>query len=255
MKTQSPVPLKPLSLWKAILLFVCTSAPIYVGVYFVIPILQDRGLSFLTSYLISFYPTFVIMFLIALYLYWQEGNPLTWESFRARYRLLPVKGSAWLWVVGLFIFGLAAGAGLSFTGKWLATLPWFTPPSFLPSEINPLRDTIPDTFMGTSVHGQWGYAIAYFVGWFFNIFGEELLWRGYMLPRQEIKYGKWTWVLHGLLWAGWHIFWKWNILSLLPIALGIPFVVQKTKNTSVAIIVHGTANFIPLIALIYYILK
>lgn len=254
MKT-SPAPLKPLSLLKAILLFACTSAPIYISIYCLIPILQNKGLSFLASYLISFYPTFAIMFLAAFFLYWREGNTLSWNSFLNRNRLLPVKGIAWLWVAGLLIFGLAASTSLSFTGKWLASLSLFTPPKFLPSEINPLKAVIPDTFMGTSVHGQWGYAIAYFIGWFFNIFGEELLWRGYMLPRQEIKYGKWAWVLHGLLWTGWHIFWKWNILSLLPIALGIPFVAQRTKNTTVVIIVHGIANLIPLMLLTYYIIK
>jgi hypothetical protein len=55
-----PVPFTPLPLWKAILLFAGTCAPIYIGIYYLIPILQNKGLSFLASYLISFYPTFVI---------------------------------------------------------------------------------------------------------------------------------------------------------------------------------------------------
>ena len=250
----TPDTLKPLPLWKAILLFACTSAPIYFGVYFLIPLLQNQGLSFLSSYLICFYPTFIVMFLISLILYLKEGNTLTWNSFTKRYRLLPVRGRSWLWVTGLLVFGITATVGLSFTGKWLASFTWFTPPKFLPSELNPLKEVIPDTFMGTSVNGQWGYALAYLLGWVFNILGEELLWRGYMLPRQEISYGKGAWFVHGLLWTGWHIFWKWNLLSLLPITLAIAFVAQKTKNTSIIIIAHGIVNFIPLIALIFYIL-
>ena len=125
----------------------------------------------------------------------------------------------------------------------------------LSSEINPLKAAIPNTFMGTEVHGQWGYAIGYFVGWFFNIFGEELLWRGYLLPRQQLQYGKWTWLIHGLLWTGWHFFWKWNLLSILPIALAIPFVAQKTGNSWIEIIAHGLLNFIPFVALVYFILN
>jgi membrane protease YdiL (CAAX protease family) len=250
----TPATLKPLPLWKAILLFVFTSAPIYFGVYFLIPVLQNQGLSFLSSYLICFYPTFIVMFLVALILFWKEGNTLTWNSIKNRFRLLPVRGRSWLWVTGLLVFGIAATVGLSFTGKWLAYFTWFTPPKFLPSELNPLKEVIRNTFMGTSVHGQWGYALAYFVGWVFNILGEELLWRGYMLPRQEINYGKGAWVVHGLLWTGWHIFWKWNLFSLLPITLAIAFVAQKTKNTSIIIIAHGIVNFIPLLALIFFIL-
>jgi membrane protease YdiL (CAAX protease family) len=247
--------LTPLPLWKSILLFATTSAAIYLGIYHFIPILEEQGLTFLSSYLICFYPTFVILFLLAIVLYVLEGNPVSWSVFKSRYRLYPIKGKTWIWVTCLFTFGVAASLGLSFTARWLASFPLFKPPVFLPSEINPLKAAIPDTFMATSVHGRWGYAAAYFLGWLFNIFGEELLWRGFMLPRQEVSYGKWAWLVHGILWTGWHFYWKWNLISLLPITLGLPFVVQKTKNTTVAIIAHGAANLIPLIGLVYYILK
>ena len=249
-----PHRLAPLPFWKAVLLFVATSASIYLGVYHFIPILESRGLTFLSSYLICFYPTFVILFVLAIIFYLLEGNPISWGFFKSRYRLHAVKGRTWIWVACLFAFGMALPLGLSFTAKWLASFPIFTPPSFLPSEVNPLKAAIPDTFMGTSVHGQWGYAVAYFLGWFFNIFGEKLLWRGFMLPRQEVIYGRWAWLIHGSLWTGWHFFWKWNLISLLPITLGLSFVIQRTKNTTVAIIVHGLANLIPLVGLLYYIL-
>lgn len=144
---------------------------------------------------------------------------------------------------------------LSFTGKWLAAFSFFAPPAFFPSEINPLKKALPNTFLGTTVHGQWGYALGYALGWFFNIFGEELLFRGYMLPRQQVNYGKWAWLVHGLLWTAWHIYWKWNLLSLLPVTMAIPFVVQKTQNTTTGLVVHGAMNLIPLFVLVYFILK
>jgi len=28
---------------------------------------------------------------------------------------------------------------------------------------------------------------------------RELWWRGYILPRQELAFGRWTWIIHGLL--------------------------------------------------------
>lgn len=247
--------IKPISLWKAIILFASTSIPIYVGVYSVIPILQNKGFTFLSSYLITFFPTFAIMLILAFILYWEEGNNLNWISLKERFRLFPIIGKSWLWVIGLFIFGVAVMLGLSFTGKWLASIPIFSPKEFFPPEINPLKTSIPGLFFGTNVHGQWGYALAYFIGWFFNILGEELLWRGYLLPRQEVSYGKWAWLVHGLLWTLWHIFWKWNLLNLLPITLSIAYVAQKTKNTSIPILVHGAVNFVPLLGLIYYILN
>lgn len=89
-------PLKPLAFWKALLIFLCTSAAIYLGLYDLIPILQRQGQTFLSGYLLSFYPTFAVMFLLALFLYRQEGNVLTWAAFKARYRLQPIKGKSWL---------------------------------------------------------------------------------------------------------------------------------------------------------------
>jgi membrane protease YdiL (CAAX protease family) len=244
----------PLPLWKALLLFAFASGTVSAGIYFLIPALQSRGLTFLASYLISFYPPFIALFLLALLLYRLEGNVATWAAFKQRYRLAPVHGRTWLWVVGLVVFGLLSTLALSFTARWLASFSWFSPPAFLPSELNPLKAAAPGLFFGTSVHGQWWYALAYLAGWFFNILGEELLWRGYMLPRQEVNYGRWAWFVQGAMWTAMHVFWRWNLLSLVPVTFGIPFVTQRLKNTSVGIIAHGIANCIPLLVLIYYIL-
>ncbi|MFP4323970.1 MAG: type II CAAX prenyl endopeptidase Rce1 family protein [Anaerolineales bacterium] len=40
----------------------------------------------------------------------------------------------------------------------------------------------------------------YAVSLFGNIIGEELWWRGYILPIQERAFGKWAWLINGLLW-------------------------------------------------------
>jgi hypothetical protein len=39
---------------------------------------------------------------------------------------------------------------------------------------------------------------------FFNIFSEEFLWRGYIQPRQELLNGRMTWLVQGILWAVFH---------------------------------------------------
>ena len=50
----------------------------------------------------------------------------------------------------------------------------------------------------------------------FNIVGEELWWRGYIFPRQEKQHGRFTWVLHGLLWTLFHAFKWWDLIGLVP---------------------------------------
>jgi len=74
---------------------------------------------------------------------------------------------------------------------------------------------------------------------FFNIFGEEFLWRGYIQPRQELLNKKYTWSVHGLLWAVWHLPMGLDLIySALPIFFILPAVVQFRKNTTIAIIIH-----------------
>ncbi len=246
MDTSVKCTLKPIPLWNAIVLFAMTSGLVYIMVYRGIPMMMGTGISFLQSYLLCFYTPFVVIFVAAIVGYAIERREFNWSAFSARYRLEKLSGSTWLWTAGLTIGGLAIYMALGFTAKVLANVPWMAPPAFFPAELNPLKQIVPGTFMDTALKAQWWIIPAYACGWFFNIFGEELLWRGYLLPRQEVLYGKYTWLIHGVLWSIWHGFWRWNILVIMPIALAIPFVVQRTKNTWVGIIAHGIANAIPL---------
>ena len=86
-----------------------------------------------------------------------------------------------------------------------------------------------------------------FLAWlpyfFFNIAGEELLWRGYLLPRQVSALGQSAWILNGFLWAIFHVGIGWRIaIVLLPIEFIVPYVVQKRQNTWLGIIIHGLYN-------------
>lgn len=86
-----------------------------------------------------------------------------------------------------------------------------------------------------------------FLAWlpyfFFNIVGEELMWRGYLLPRQSATLGRYAWILNGFLWAIFHVGIGWRIaILLLPIEFIVPYVVQKRQNTWLGIIIHGLYN-------------
>ncbi len=85
---------------------------------------------------------------------------------------------------------------------------------------------------------------------FFNIFGEEFLWRGYIQPRQELLNNHWTWFVHGILWALWHLPMGLDLIfASTPIFFILPAIVQIRKNTTIAIIVHfifGAFGFLAL---------
>lgn len=246
---------KPISLFNSIWYFVISSLLIYFGLYYAIPITQTQGLPFFIGYLIFFYIPFVLLFIGALILYKIEGNKWSWEKFTQRTRLKKMSKTDWLWAAGLFVFGIVSYAGLSPVGNWLAKISFFSPPDFFPAEINPNKTSISGYMMDYELSGQYWIILVYFLGWFFNIFGEELLWRGMILPRQIKSYGSKAWIYHGIIWTFWHFFWTWNLVSIFPFAMALSFVAYKRQNTTIPIIAHGIMNLFPLILIILEVIK
>jgi membrane protease YdiL (CAAX protease family) len=98
--------------------------------------------------------------------------------------------------------------------------------------------------------GNWLAVIAMSITLFFNIAGEELWWRGVVLPRQELAFGHWTWVIHGLMWAFFHIFKWWDVLNLIPVCLGLAYMCTRKRSTTPGIIMHTLTNGVALLPLI-----
>jgi len=75
---------------------------------------------------------------------------------------------------------------------------------------------------------------------FFNIAGEELLWRGYIQSRLS---GRHAWPLCSALWLLFHLpFGPGLMIMLLPVIIIIPYAFHKTRNTLVGIFIHGMFN-------------
>jgi membrane protease YdiL (CAAX protease family) len=91
-------------------------------------------------------------------------------------------------------------------------------------------------------HGRWWIGIYYFLVLLVaNVGGEEFWWRGYLLPRQKLSHGAAAWLVHGSLWALFHLFFQWTLQDLthmLPTCCALAFVAQHRKNTRTGIIAH-----------------
>jgi len=75
---------------------------------------------------------------------------------------------------------------------------------------------------------------------FFNIFGEEMLWRGYIQNRLR---GKYSWLFCSLLWMIFHLpFGADLMIMLMPVIIIIPYIFYKTQNTLVGVFIHGVYN-------------
>jgi membrane protease YdiL (CAAX protease family) len=136
-------------------------------------------------------------------------------------RFTTLRGRAWWWVLGgVLVFGLVS-LFFVITLPMLYRVLHFIPPEMTGIELN----------LFTTV-----------VVLFFNITGEELWWRGYILPRQELAFGKNTWLLQGILWACFHMFKWWGVPAMLISCCVIPFVAQRTRNTWPGVISHFLVN-------------
>ena len=254
-------PLKPLPFPLALLYFGIPALIFVLSVYFLIPFFMQQGLTEFMSYSWSLLIPLIIMLIASLVALRVEGYPINWDSIRERFRLRRMNRTDWIWtLVSLVIMFIAAGI-FGVVGQLLVTnkiipLPAHIPTALLDPTVDPKNLlNVFYTALGPNIKGNWWLVIFSLILLFFNIVGEEFWWRGVILPRQELVHGKWTWLVHGILWALFHAFKYWAWIGLLPVTLGISYVAQKRKNTWPGIINHFVINGISLIPIVAAILK
>ena len=180
------------------------------------------------------------LLLAALLAYRLEGKPFTWSALAARFRWRRMDGRAWLWTLGVWVVQIAIWFLLQRLSAWLIAQGVVPVPQNLPAFIDPGSDVsgaVYDQAAG-GLKGNWAFVLTSLAVLFFNITGEELWWRGYILPRQELAFGKWTWLVHGLLWTGFHAFKWWDLLGLLPLCLGLSYVVCRLRSNTPGLVMH-----------------
>ena len=172
--------------------------------------------------------TFVLapMLIYGCLMAWRELPTRSLGSLRKRLRVNTLNGGDVIWTIGgLFAIATATASILA--------LARYIDPAFRPSPWFLLQPP----GWHASIFAAW---IPLFVS---NILGEELCWRGYLLPRQEAALGRTAWVPNGLLWCLFHWSFGWPILvTLLPMTLLLPWIVQRRQNTTVGIVIHSLFN-------------
>jgi membrane protease YdiL (CAAX protease family) len=228
-----------------------------VSVYVLIPVFMKSGLLFGEAYLFCFYFPFILLFAGSVIMLKYEKITFDWNSISERLRLRRFDKKTVLWTIAFLVLISFGYASASLIGKYIAqNIPILSPSEFMPGGLNPNKVMQPGHFFDVPLSGKWWLAIVYFIGWFFNIFGEEFMFRGILLPIDEKSFGGKAWIFQGILWGVWHVFWLWIFIPLiLFVSLPLLYVVQKMKNTWISIIIHGSLNIIPLIYIIKEIIR
>jgi membrane protease YdiL (CAAX protease family) len=237
--------IKKLGIKSSIIIFLVPASILYIAHYYFVPaFIQATNQPYFKAYLIAWFTTMLMFFIASIYAYYREGHPLKIKEFAHRYRLSKMSKQDWVWVFTILIIQTGVYFGLSFTSMWLASIPVFSPHPVFAPEFGPAGTSahVPGELMGMYLVGKWWIIPVYFFGWVFNILGEEFWFRGYLLPRQELSFGKFAWVVNGLMFGFNHIWQPWNLLMIVPSALFGAFIVQRRKNTWILLIPHGLMN-------------
>jgi len=240
---------QPLPASRAIWYFILPGLGLRLSIYQGMPLMLRAGLQPYEAFIVAFTVPFAILFALAFGLAKAEGTPMTVRALADRFHLQRLTWRSLGWVLaGLLIMATLAGL-LSITRGWiLEALPFTQPPATFPPILHPAlqNENLPlvaTAWMGPQAPGNWGWALLALIVFFFNIMGEELFFRGYLLPRQELVHGRYTWLVQGLMWNLLHLpIYPWYLIYGLSLTLVIPFVAQRTQNTWTAVILHALAN-------------
>lgn len=158
------------------------------------------------------------------------------DIWRERLRFRPMTRDDWYWAIGALVV----------IGVMTAAIRWALIQTVGHADVTPAALRIPVDASRALVLASW------LPFWMLNILGEEILWRGVVLPRQEAALGGNAWLANALGWTLFHLaFGAPMLVMLLPILFVLPFVTQRRKNSWVAVAIHAGLNGPGFVAVVF----
>jgi membrane protease YdiL (CAAX protease family) len=197
------------SLRKILAVWAAAAVPMGALAWVVAPLLKDRFSGpepLIQSLLVCLTAGLVWQFVLTLILLRREIGSFEWPRVRDALWLRPprdpktgrVGGKVWWWALPFV----------------LAFVVWAVVPQLpIPSDMDLLK------FLGSDAgqdffSGAWGwFAVIVALAVFNTVLGEELLFRGLLLPRMRGVFGKRDWVANGAMFALYHLHMPWTILN------------------------------------------
>ena len=227
---------KQYSLRKIVAVWAAAALPMGVLAWVVAPLLKDQFSGpepLIQSLLVCLTAGLIWQFVLTLILLGQEIGSFEWPRVRDALWLRPprdpktgrVGGRVWWWALP-FLLGFAV---------W-AVVPQLPIPSDMDLVSFMGSDTGQDFFSGA-----WGwFAVIVALAVFNTLLGEELLFRGLLLPRMRGVFGKRDWVANGAIFALYHLHMPWTILNTLVDGIFLDaYPSRRFQSAWMGIIVHS----------------
>lgn len=197
--------------------------------------------SFLTLGLI--WPFALVLIIIR-----REEGDLNWSTIRRRCWLNtprdPRTGQArptlWRWLVPL-ILGVGLLQFIPLQELWEGTFPFLDEPAKYS-----FAELMDSAARKEALEGGW-QLLALFVapGIFNTVIGEELLFRGILLPKMSGVFGRFDWVANGLLFGLYHLHQPWTIFSSIVDGIFLyAWPSRRFRSALMGIAVHSTQTVI-----------
>ena len=95
------------------------------------------------------------------------------------------------------------------------------------------------------MHGAWGWYALLVVMFVFNtVLGEELLFRGFLLPRMNGTFGRFDWLANGVLFGLYHLHVPWVIPSAMVDAFVLAYPTKRYRSAWIGIAVHSAQSVV-----------
>ena len=190
----------------------------------------------------------VWQFVLVAILVGREQRTLRWSTVREALWLRSprsprsgrVGGRVWLIVIPL-ILAFAAAQELV--------------PTFPAPENRELATLVGSDAGKAFLDGAWGWYGLLLAMFLFNtVLGEELLFRGYLLPRMNRAFGRGDWVANGLLFTVYHLHVPWAMPAALLDMFTLAYPTKRYRSAWIGIAVHSAQSVFFAIALLLIVL-
>jgi membrane protease YdiL (CAAX protease family) len=105
------------------------------------------------------------------------------------------------------------------------------------------------------LEGAWGWYAVILVGFIFNTaLGEELLFRGLLLPRMNGAFGRRDWLANGLLFTAYHLHVPWAMPGALTDMATIVYPSKRYRSALIGISVHSAQSLVLAIVVLTLVL-
>jgi uncharacterized protein len=226
------------------------AVPMGVLAWVVAPWLRDQlggDDPFAQALLICITAGLVWQFVLVMILVRRELGGLQWSRVRdALWLRAPrspktgrVGGRVWWWVL-LFIFIFALEDAL---------------PAVPGPSVREFADFLDSDRGEDFFRGAWGwFAVIVALAVFNTVLGEELLFRGLLLPRMQAVFGRGDFVVNGALFAVYHLHQPWVIPTVLVDIIALAYPSRRFQSAWMGIIVHSVQSVVVIVVVLTLVL-